>query len=193
MNIAARIWTPPAGQIPFQWISGSWFICVVFISKKFKETAVGGWNLWDEDEEKRQAEDRKIWTAPTNQSGNMWLDFYVSGRSGSASWPYWTQYIIYVCTFSLPAFQLISWLFFLPISNVVLLSPGQPIKGERASLAKPWYGGNMPTIMFMSSSHREDVLSVGGPLWQPVAARLRISPPQGQDYRRITNEQDDVI
>lgn len=31
----------------------------------------------------------------------------------------------------------------------------------------------------------EMVVTVGGPQWQPVAARLRISPPQGQDYNII--------
>lgn len=103
-----------------------------------------------------------------------------------------------MCTFSLPAFQLVSWLFFLTISSVVLLSPGQPIRRERASLAELQDGENMPTITFMLGvvvflNLSENVFPVGGPLWQPVAARLRISPPQGQDYRIITNEQADVI
>lgn len=83
-------------------------------------------------------------------------------------------------------------------SNNIECCPGQPIGRERASLAELQNGANMPTIMFVLGmvvflALSGNIFPVGGPRWQPVAARLRISPPQGQDYRIITNEQADVI
>lgn len=73
-----------------------------------------------------------------------------------------------------------------------LLSPRRAIRRGKSNgrWAPTLIWGCLPTIMFMLGrvfllNLSETALAVGGPRWQPVAARLRISPPQGQDYNII--------
>lgn len=95
-------------------------------------------------------------------------------------------------------------LIFLPSSSthqLLVFPPFTKATHQERKGESPWapvWGGKMPTIMLLLGTVvllrlSEKVFPVGGPLWQPVPARLRIIPPQGPDYRIITNERADVI
>lgn len=159
---------------------------VLFSSEMFKQTRWSEPVTWRKPTQQKAGEELD---SPTNKSGHAWLDFCVSGKSGSTRWRNWIQYMfVQMCT----VLQLlISWLFFLTIQNVVSFTRAthQGRKGNGRRAPTP-ICVCVPTITFMSGrvfllNLSEMVVTVGGPQWQPVAARLRISPPQGQDYNII--------